>query len=86
MVSKVRLNFGGLVLRLVLFWSGIWYGRLIFLKIFLMKISSTSKMSFRYTQVFFKDPIRVPRIRENWDPRIREIWLHNTGYITFSLK
>jgi len=32
---KVRLNFGwvSFKVRLVLFWSGIWYGKLIFLKI-----------------------------------------------------
>jgi len=34
-VGKVRLNFGKVSfrVRLVLFWSGIWYGMLIFLKI-----------------------------------------------------
>jgi len=35
MVGKVRLNFGwvSFKVRLVLFRSGIWYGKLIFLKI-----------------------------------------------------
>jgi len=35
MVGKVRLNFGwvSFKVRLVLFWSGIWCGKLIFLKI-----------------------------------------------------
>jgi len=48
MVGNVRLNFGwvSFEVRLVLFWSGIWYGKLIFLKIILKKILSTSKMSF----------------------------------------
>jgi len=54
MVGNVRLNFGwvSFEVRLVLFWSGIWYGKLIFLKIILKKILSTSKMSFRYIQFF----------------------------------
>jgi len=35
MVGKVRSNFVSVnfKVRLVLFWSGIWYGKLIFLKI-----------------------------------------------------
>jgi len=35
MAHKVRLNFGyfRFKVRLVPFWSGIWYGKLIFLKI-----------------------------------------------------
>jgi len=35
MAGKCRLNFGQVKfnVRLVLFWSGIWYGKLIFLKL-----------------------------------------------------
>ena len=44
-------------------------------------------MSFKYIQGFlrcFSDPIRVPRIRENRDPRIREIGsLPGTGHFAY---
>jgi len=78
MVGKVRLNFGwvSFKVRLVLIWSGIWYGKLIFMKIILENFIYLKNVICIYTG-FFELFWDQNRIRENRVP---------TGYVTFSLK
>ena len=79
MVGNVRLTFGwvSFKVKLVLFWSGIWYGKLIFLKlVFRENFIYLKNVIWIYTG-FFKMFWDSNKIRENRVP---------TRYIIFPLK